>query len=401
MAIPNGGLITETNRQYYEGAQSFLLTGSDNYTTTFNTDLVFGSYNPDVAEYSLNNFKLYLSLTGLPGSYEEYVGAYNVSGNTITFDPIPLEGIIAVQLKKVDGGNYGDRDAYGTTVEKNYGDYSYISLDDIVNNFYIAYVGAGKLIPSIKKTDLLFHAKRGLQEFSYDTLKSEKSQELTVPNSLSVVLPQDYVNYVKVSWIDKQGVKHPIYPANNLTINPGEMPIQDAAGVEIQDNFGENIEGTSITEERWRGADDNLIYNNINNPDFNNTIYGTNTYGFGERYGADPQYSQINGWFTINNREGKISFSSDLVDKIIILEYISDNLAYDGDARLPKMAEDAMYAYISHAVVSTRSNYPEYLVQRLSREKWSKLRNAKIRLSNIKIEEITQVMRGKSKWIKH
>ena len=401
MAIPNGGLITETNRQYYEGAQSFLLTGSDNYTTTFNTDLVFGSYNPDAAEYALNNFKLYLSLTGLTGSYEEYVGPYSVSGNTIKFDPVPLEGIIVVQLKKIDGGNYGDRDAYGTTVEKNYGDYSYISLDDIVNNFYIAYVGAGKLIPSIKKTDLLFHAKRGLQEFSYDTLKSEKSQELTVPNSLSVVLPQDYVNYVKVSWIDKQGVKHPIYPANNLTINPGEMPIQDAAGVEIQDSFGENIEGTSITEERWRKAKDDLIYDNVNNPDFNNTIYGTNTYGFGERYGADPQYSQINGWFTINNREGKMSFSSDLVDKIIILEYISDNLAYDGDARLPKMAEDAMYAYISHAVVSTRSNYPEYLVQRLNREKWSKLRNAKIRLSNIKIEEITQVMRGKSKWIKH
>ena len=31
----------------------------------------------------------------------------------------------------------------------------------------------------------------------------------------------------------------------------------------------------------------------------------------------------------------------------------------------------------------------------------AKLRNAKIRLSNIKLDEIVQVMRGKSKWIKH
>jgi hypothetical protein len=48
----------------------------------------------------------------------------------------------------------------------------------------------------------MFHAKRGLQEFSYDTLKSIKSQELTIPASLSVIIPQDYVNYVEMSWID-------------------------------------------------------------------------------------------------------------------------------------------------------------------------------------------------------
>ena len=51
------------------------------------------------------------------------------------------------------------------------------------------------------RTDVIFHAKRGLQEFSYDTLKSIKSQELTIPDSLSLTIPQDYVNYVKLSAI--------------------------------------------------------------------------------------------------------------------------------------------------------------------------------------------------------
>ena len=98
--------------------------------------------------------------------------------------------------------------------------------------------------------------------------------------------------------------------------------------------------------------------------------------------------------------EGKISFSSNLVDKLIVLEYISDGLAYDLDSRVPKLAEEAMYAYILHALISTRINQPEYIVQRLRKEKSAKLRNAKIRLSNIKLDEIVQVMRGKSKWIK-
>jgi hypothetical protein len=79
---------------------------------------------------------------------------------------------------------------------------------------------------------------------------------------------------------------------------------------------------------------------------------------------------------------------------------VSDGLASDMDTKVPKLAEEAMYAYILHALISTRIGQPEYIVQRLRREKSAKLRNAKIRLSNIKLDEITQVMKGKSKWIK-
>ena len=292
------------------------------------------------------------------------------------------------------------------TVENNYGSYEYVKISDIVNNFLIAYVGAGKLISNVQRTDVIFHAKRGLQEFSYDTLKSIKSQELTIPGGLSIVLPQDYVNYVKVSWIDQLGVKRPIYPTNNLTVSPYENPIQDAQGVEIQDNFGNNIEGESITEERWKKANDQLINQNIfdNMDDYAywanyNGINGS--WNWGHLYGLDPQYSQVNGWFNLNYREGKMSFSSNLANKLIVLEYISDGLAYDIDTKVPKLAEDALYAYILHSIISTRAGQQEYLVQRLKKDKSAKLRNAKIRLSNIKLDEIVQVMRGKSKWIKH
>ena len=406
MPMPNNGLIAETNRQYYEGAQSFIGDGSENqFTTTFNTDLVFYTYDPNDANYALNNFKLYTSPSGLPGTFVEYTDPYTVTNNTIDFNPYaPLAGeYVVVQLKALDGGNYGNEDAYGTTVEENYGGYQYIKLSEAINNFIMAYVGNGKLIPDVKRTDVIFHAKRAMQEFSYDTLKSIKSQELSVPPSLSVVLPQDYVNYVKVSWVDRLGRKHPIYPANNLTSNPMEAPLQDDRGVEIQDQFDNNIDTNPIIEERWRTANtgpyNSNVYTNIN--DYNYTYDNINFDGGGKFYGLDPQYAQFNGWFTINSRENKISFSSGLIEALIVLDYISDGLAYDLDSRVPKMAEEAMYAYILHAIISTRSNSPEYLVQRLKREKSAKLRNAKIRLSNIKLEEITQVMRGKSKWIKH
>lgn len=411
MPMPNGGLITETNRQYYEGVQGFIGDGSENlFLTNFNTDLVFYAWDPLDVNYPLNNFKLYTSPTGYPGSFTEYVDEYSVIDNAINFiGSTPANGeYIVVQLKVLTGGNYGDKDAYGNTVEENYGGYQYTKLNDVINNFMVAYVGNGKLISDVKRTDVIFHAKRAMQEFSYDTLKSIKSQELTIPHSLSVVLPQDYVNYVGLYWIDRQGVKHPIYPANNLTSNPSEAPLQDDYGVEVQDNFNNNIDTEPIIEERWRTANTDMLdglylANAIN---YNNGLdiydYGWDNFGIvGRQYGLDPQFAQGNGWFTINDREGKISFSSNLHKMIITLDYISDGLAYDLDTRVPKMAEEAMYAYILHAIIATRANSPEYLVQRLNKEKFAKLRNAKLRLSNIKLHEIVQVMRGKSKWIKH
>jgi len=402
------GLITENNQQYYAGVQKFLSAAGSGqaFTTTFDTDLVFGSYDPLETNYALNNFKLYTANAGVL-TYTEYTSAYTVSGNVITIDnSLAANTSVVIQLKSLNGGQYGNRDAFGQAVEDNYNSYSYIKLEDIINNFQIAYVGTGKLIPSCKRTDIIFHAKRGLQEFSYDTLNSVKSQELNIPPSLSVVIPQDYVNYVKMSWIDNLGVKRPIYPANNLTINPFSVPLQDNLGTPTQDNFGENLEGTSITEARWARANDNLINGReiIDNSAFAFDAYGRFDgieIGLGEQYGLDPQHANINGWFGINHREGKFSFSNDLVGKLIVLEYISDGLAYDLETKIPKMAEEALYAHISHAIVASRINQPEYIVRRLKQERSSKLRNAKIRLSNIKLDEIVQTMRGKSKWIKH
>ena len=401
MPIPNGGLITETNEQYYAGAQRFLISNpaviGDSVTTTFNTDLTY-----DAANATLTNFVVYTSDTGLAGSYSEFAPGYTVTGNTITFTSTNgLRPHIAIQLKSLDGGNFGNEDALGDAVQENYGSYAYTSLNDVINGFIATYVGEHKLIGDVKRTDVIFHAKRGLQEFSYDTLKSVKSQEITIPPSLGVTIPQDYVNYVSLAYIDQLGVRHPIYPANNLTSSPYEVPLQDEAGDYTMDNTGDLLEGTSITNERWGEANDRLLNGNITFDDY--WSYGSYLTGnpfYGQRYGNDPQNSQRNGWFNMNERDGTIAFSSNLKDRLIILDYISDGLAYDLDSRIPKMAEDALYAHILYSILASRINQPEYVIQRLKRDRSAKLRNAKIRLSNIKLSEIVQVMRGKSKWIK-
>jgi hypothetical protein len=401
-------LITETNRQYYEGAKSIMATaGQITFDFSgFNTSLIWKTSDADDDNYELNNFKFYKSIDN-GESFTEVLAPTTpriskVVNNVITLtNGATANNIYLVQLKRLEGGKYGDNDAFGTVVEENYGSYAYIKLDEIINNFIVAYVGSDKLIPSIKRTDIVFHAKRGLQEFSYDILKSIKSQELTIPPNLNVVIPQDYVNYVKVSRIDSNGVKHIIYPGM-LNGSPYTTPVQDTEGIPIQDTFDYNITGTSIIEERWKESNpsENSGKKRINDLDFSNG--DSNTYNFlGQRYGMDTANANFNGTFIINEREGKISFSSELVGSLILLEYISDGLAYDLDTKVPKLAEEAMYAYILHSIISGRSNQPEYIVQRLKQEKFAKLRNAKLRLSNIKLDEFTKVLRGQYKWIKH
>jgi hypothetical protein len=205
-----------------------------------------------------------------------------------------------------------------------------------------------------------------------------------------------------MSWVDSLGVKHIIYPTT-LTSNPYEVPVQDSAGVPTQNDLGENLEGASVTEERWKTANQNNLNGIYDSEMLNAGVYNYYWYDFnyGRRYGLDPETSQANGWFTINEREGKFSFSSNLNGQLIILEYISDGLSIDYDMRIPKMAEEAIYMHILYNILAGRANVPEYVVARYKKERRAALRNAKIRLSDIKLEEFTQVMRGKSKWIKH
>ena len=377
------GLLTETNAQYYSGQQVFTQPNpvvSQVFNWTGDTDLVVA-----LAGVSNTNFKV------LVNNIEITYAASSPSANEYTLSAANQITIGGTQ----NPGDVIEIKLLQLAIDNNYGSYEYIKLDDIINNFIVAYIGAGKLIPSAKRTDIMFHAKRGLQEFSYDTLKSIKSQELTIPPSLSIVIPQDYVNYVKCSWIDDSGAKHIIYPTR-VTSNPTELPLQDNTGQPTQDQAGANLlSEQSLTEERWQSQDQT---NNWRPDDYK---YPFNEGLLGQRYGLQPEEAQVNGKFTINERTGTFSFTSDLAGKLIILEYISDNLAYDADMKVPKMAEEAMYMHIAYSILAGRSGIPEYVVQRFKRDRSSALRNAKIRLSNIKIEEIAQVFRNKSKWIKH
>ena len=497
----------------------------------------------------------------------------------------------------------------------NQGNYQFVSLDDIINQFMVVYVGDEKIIRNCSRVDVAFHAQRALAELSFDTFKSVKSQEITLPPSLTMMLPHDYVNYVKLTSSDDSGVEHVLYPTSK-TSNPfpikqnddgsydfntvlsdlvtnadfsssllgtsgnpddgwirtgiGNSPTIDnintsdnkltfthgsrthagqysgvasnaycvwqrvkVTGIDLIDisadgvsaasatgkgvgvvtfgvstlkpdgidsatTFNQNIlnplnpncrnidhdtiynlsningvpgyvefsdgAGTSSTKtiegvdvsgvpedtdgetyiyilitsfipnftQLWTSSNQNQSTNTIDNIDISydgqvanvqrdgdsttwsnyksstpsensNDDYEDDTYWpyEGRRYGLDPQLAQVNGSFYIDELKGLINFSSPLSGKNIILKYISDGLGTEQEMKVHKFAEEAMYKHIIYAVLSSKIDAPDYIVRRFKKERFAAVRQAKLRLSNIKLEEITQILRGKSKQIKH
>ena len=277
-----------------------------------------------------------------------------------------------------------------------FGAYQFVSLDDIINNFLIVYVGEGKLIQKVKRTDVAFHAQRALAELSFDTFKSTKSQEIEIPSSLTMMLPQDYVSYVNIAWTDGSGIEHTLYPARK-TSNPYAVK-QNTDGTY---DFGS---GTVLQEQdATNHISDSWEKYKSHTPAANQDSYDDDYYDFveGERYGLEPQFAQTNGSFFMDELQGKIHFSSNVSGKTVVLKYLSDSLGTDAEMKVHKFAEEAMYNWIIYGLMCNRVGVPEYIIARFQKKKFAETRKAKLRLSNIKIEEIIQTFRGKSKHIKH
>ena len=198
---------------------------------------------------------------------------------------------------------------------------------------------------------------------------------------------------------------------NSFVLKPSSLTASTVGSITGTGNIN-SLDNLSITNSyastslsRARNSNKSSTWNNYksltpsenNNDDYEDNVYWPYE---GERYGLDPSHAQVNGSFYIDETLGNIHFSSNISGKTVILDYISDSLGTNEEMKVHKFAEEAMYRYILHAIAAGQM-MTQQIVPRLKKEKFAAIRQAKLRLSNIKLEELTQILRGKSKQIKH
>jgi hypothetical protein len=287
----------------------------------------------------------------------------------------------------------------------NWGSYQYVSLEDVVNNFLLMYQGNHSLVNNEERYKILFHAKRGIQELNYDAFKETKVLQLDVCDSLRFVLPQDYVNWIRISlW--ENGYLFPL--TENIQAISSDAYLQDndcrilfdLDGNILRPNASEIDQARFDNTKRSIYLNENSPYNNQEGWCLDGMWYFD--YQIGARYGLNTETANDLPTFKVDQKAGVINFSSGMAQKSCVLEYVSDGL-YNGDnssVTVNKLFEDYIYAYIEYAILNSKLGVQEYIVRRAQKRKSALLRNAKIRISNIHPGRLLMNLRGQAKWIK-
>tara|TARA_R110000751_G_scaffold185618_2_gene292072 strand:+ start:906 stop:1826 length:921 start_codon:yes stop_codon:yes gene_type:complete len=288
--------------------------------------------------------------------------------------------------------------------DENWGSYQYVTLENIVNNFMLMYQGNNEIINNINRYQVLFHAKRGVQELNYDAMKEIKILELQVCDQLRFVLPPDYVNWVRISE-QRDGMLFPM--TENIQTNWSGAYLQDNDCRILFDIDGNVLKPNDsfLDIQRLNGQQQSMY---LGSGPYNGQM-GWNVdgnwcfdYNIQARFGLNTETANINPTFSINKKGGVINFTSGMSGKLVVLEYVSDGLESGDDSSVSvnKFFEEFIYAYIKYAILNSRYGTQEYIVNRARKDKSSLLRNAKLRLSNIHPGRLLMNMRGQNKLIK-
>jgi len=113
-----------------------------------------------------------------------------------------------------------------------------------------------------------------------------------------------------------------------------------------------------------------------------------------------------NGKYRIDKDRGLIEFGSDVRNQAIVLEYISDGLytstcgGTELDIKVHKFAEEALIDYIYYSVVRGKRNATGFEKQFSKKNYFRSLNILKRRMATIRKDDLIQVFKGDSAWIK-
>tara|TARA_E500000178_G_scaffold38960_1_gene34975 strand:+ start:171 stop:1082 length:912 start_codon:yes stop_codon:yes gene_type:complete len=303
---------------------------------------------------------------------------------------------MAISRRPLDVDNYSALEGGTGTAVPGY--YSRVHLNDIINNFIVGYVGDDKILTKVPRYEVAFWAQRSVQEFSYDIFHAEKNLEIELSSTLQLSLPSDYVNYVKICYVDDEGNHRTIQNSKNSKAT--KAVAQDEDFKYIYDQAG-NLTFSEISETANRFQESKV---ELRKKDFQDYFDENDVTSYDTRYGSEPERQNSNGTYLLDLEAGKIYFDSVFSEgDLISIQYISDGLGENGNfdnVLVPKLAEDAVYANMLYNLSKLRPSAAGAAAL-YKKEAAAKMRNAKLRLSNLKLDELTQVLRGKSKWIKH
>lgn len=251
-----------------------------------------------------------------------------------------------------------------------FGGYQFLTLKNIVDEILIETTDPDSYLKNTKRSKILVAAKNGIRELNKAIKKTVFAMEITVGPKLYVPLPQDYVDWVRLSIVMPDFKVKPLRKNNKMQTAIGYL--QDNEYRLLYDNEGRVIKADS---------------SNVINKKFN-VIEFCGDYG-------------DNGEFVIDEERGIIAFSSNIEGREIVIEYISDGLQKENikeeEITIHKDLKMALEQYIYMSCISKRASVPANEKRRAKNEFLATLHKVKIDKADFDINEISRIVTLSSK----
>lgn len=273
--------------------------------------------------------------------------------------------------------------------ESKWGEYQYVSLPDLVND-YINSRSADAYDALEPRHKVLYQARQAIAEFNKDLGREIKAVRLSLNALFYAVVPRDFVRPVRISWVTEDNQLVPI-PSDSNMIKYQDY-LQDHTAEILFDHEGNILEGE-------------VKATNIDTPRRSNFDDCGCTGGFFSQYvfrpNKDNSKSYPKGKYHFDQNKGIIQFSSDIAEKDIVIEYISDGMLLDdSQIKVHKFGRKFVESYIYYKLIEKRRNVAGIEKVRARKEYFNDKRLAKASMASFTKEEFLQAAKGANRWIK-
>ena len=220
----------------------------------------------------------------------------------------------------------------------------YIDIDDVVNEYMLQLDDNdyGSTVSRSRVRNLAYGAIRDLQ---FDTLKNITAMVLPINSSTQkVVLPEDFVDWVRVGVLSQEGLFLPLSQNNQLSFGNQEI-LLDNLDARILDSDGApttSYHSTTPTQSSIL----NYSINTMQNGSFNK----------GGLFGLGGGVSG-NGQFKFDKANGALFVDTSVSSQEVVLEYIADE-SMRKNPRILTYAIDAVKAFIYKNTIARKMGVP-------------------------------------------
>lgn len=267
-----------------------------------------------------------------------------------------------------------------------HGSAQYVLLDTIIDEFEADKTDDDHILQNTSRGLILKNVKRAIRKLNKQVFSDVRAIEITVPEGLYIVMPQNYTDYIGLyqSILDPVTGSYRLVDLNvNSNMNIADGILQDSDADILFDNDGNILtaDATNVYNKKYKRYTFGSVSSNIAT--------------------LDTTKLSKHGEFVVDEKNGRIAFNSDLYDKEVVLLYTATGLDAenfpDGKIRVHVDVVEAVIEWAYYFCIKGKKSVGRSTVREVLLRAKTVTHEAKIERSNFDMLQIERELRIFSK----